>query len=342
MSVQSLQEEKNRLRHAEAAQENWTVLEAATLLRLPLMELLFKAQSIHRTHFNPNQVQLSTLLNIKSGGCPEDCGYCPQSARFETDVQASGLLDVATVAKAALAAREAGATRFCMGAAWRAPKDKDLDQVIPLIQAVKNLGMETCVTLGMLRPAHAVAIGRESRSRDIEKTPRAFGPVLEGPVHPVGGLGFVEHEFRVGKDRGAGGVDEAAEMVLVHVSHVNRGDLRGRDAAGRERVGQLAEFLRHEGARARVDQGVARAKLQQVAKDRHGQRVGGRAFQQLFGLGAVAGIGNFSERRRQRPVEERRDLDVADFQCRARFVPHRNPPSGHDARAAMMAREEPG
>ncbi len=181
MSVQSLQEEKNRLRHAEAAQENWTVLEAATLLRLPLMELLFKAQSIHRTHFNPNQVQLSTLLNIKSGGCPEDCGYCPQSARFETDVQASGLLDVATVAKAALAAREAGATRFCMGAAWRAPKDKDLDQVIPLIQAVKNLGMETCVTLGMLRPEHAAKLkdaGLDYYNHNLDTSPEFYGTVI--------------------------------------------------------------------------------------------------------------------------------------------------------------------
>ena len=129
---------------------DWTRDEVRALLDSPLNDLLFRAQSAHRQHFNPNEVQLSTLLNIKSGGCPEDCAYCPQSSKFETEVQASKLLDRQTVENAARKAKENGATRFCMGAAWRSPKDRDIEKVAELIGVVKDLGMESCVTLGML------------------------------------------------------------------------------------------------------------------------------------------------------------------------------------------------
>src|SRR5205085_11512566 len=121
----------------------------------PFNDLIFKAQQTHRENFDPNRVQLSTLLSIKTGGCPEDCGYCPQAARYHTGVENQGLMPVADVVKAAQAAKEQGAKRFCMGAAWRGPKQKDLDGVISMVKAVKELGMETCCTLGMLGEGQA-------------------------------------------------------------------------------------------------------------------------------------------------------------------------------------------
>lgn len=134
---------------------DWTREEVRLLLDSPLNDLLYQAHSLHRQHFNPNEVQLSTLLNIKSGGCPEDCAYCPQSSKFDTEVEASKLLDKRTVENAARKAKENGATRFCMGAAWRSPKDRDIEKVAELIGVVKDLGMESCVTLGMLNEQQA-------------------------------------------------------------------------------------------------------------------------------------------------------------------------------------------
>src|SRR5580693_9356914 len=129
---------------------DWTRDEIAALFALPFSELLFRAQAIHRANFDAREVQISTLLSIKTGGCPEDCGYCSQSASHETGLKASKLMDIAAVLADAQAAKDAGATRFCMGAAWRSPKDKDLDAVCEMVEGVKALGMETCVTLGML------------------------------------------------------------------------------------------------------------------------------------------------------------------------------------------------
>jgi biotin synthase len=127
----------------------------AALFELPFNDLLYRAQSVHRSHFDPNAVQLSTLLSIKTGGCSEDCGYCSQSARFHTDVPSQPLMSRDEVIAAARAAKARGATRFCMGAAWRGPKEKDLAQVTDMIRAVKDLGMETCATLGLLREGQA-------------------------------------------------------------------------------------------------------------------------------------------------------------------------------------------
>lgn len=129
---------------------DWQLPEARQLYHLPLNDLLFKAQTTHRKYFDSNRVQLSTLLNIKTGGCPEDCAYCPQSARFDTGVSAESLLDVETVKQAARQAKDNGATRFCMGAAWRSPREKDFIKVLELVGAVKDLGMESCLTMGML------------------------------------------------------------------------------------------------------------------------------------------------------------------------------------------------
>ena len=129
--------------------------EIASLFELPFNDLLYRAQTLHRRHHDPNAVQLSTLLSIKTGGCSEDCGYCSQSARFHTDVPSQALMARDEVLAAARAARARGATRFCMGAAWRGPKEKELEQVTEMIRAVKDLGMETCATLGLLREGQA-------------------------------------------------------------------------------------------------------------------------------------------------------------------------------------------
>jgi len=129
---------------------NWSKKEVVSLLSQPFNDLLFTAQQIHRENFNPNNVQLSTLMNIKTGGCPEDCAYCPQSAHYDTGVDAEKLLDLNDVLIQAKAAKDKGATRFCMGAAWRQPKQKDLEKVMTMGEAVKKTDMETCVTLGML------------------------------------------------------------------------------------------------------------------------------------------------------------------------------------------------
>ena len=129
---------------------DWILAEVEALFALPFNDLLFRAQGVHRRHFDPNAVQVSTLLSIKTGACPEDCKYCPQSARYHTGLKAEKLMEVEDVVAKAKLARDAGATRFCMGAAYRNPKDKDLDQIIGMIQGVRELGMETCATLGML------------------------------------------------------------------------------------------------------------------------------------------------------------------------------------------------
>ncbi len=141
--VQALKK-KNEIRH------DWQTQEVLSLMNQPLNDLLFQAQTIHRKYFDANTVQLSTLLNIKQGGCPEDCAYCPQSVRYETGVGAEAMLSLDKVKDAAVIAKQEGATRFCMGAAWRSPKEKDFKAVLDMVKEVKSLGMETCVTMGML------------------------------------------------------------------------------------------------------------------------------------------------------------------------------------------------
>jgi biotin synthase len=135
---------------APQIRHDWQVDEVLALYALPFNDLLFKSQSIHRANFNPNEVQISSLLSIKTGSCSEDCGYCPQSARYDSGVKSEALMPIDDVLKAAQLAQQQGATRFCMGAAWRKPKDSDIERVVEMVQGVKSLGMETCVTLGML------------------------------------------------------------------------------------------------------------------------------------------------------------------------------------------------
>ena len=134
---------------------NWQTEEIEALFDLPFNDLMFKSHSIHRENFNPSEVQISTLLSIKTGACPEDCSYCSQSARNDTGLERERLLPISEVVEAATEAKNNGATRFCMGAAWRNPTDKSLDHVIEMIKTVKDMGMETCVTLGMLEEKQA-------------------------------------------------------------------------------------------------------------------------------------------------------------------------------------------
>ncbi len=134
---------------------DWQPEEVLGLFSLPFNDLLFRAASVHRQHFDANGVQISTLLSIKTGGCPEDCAYCPQSSKFDTDVKADKLMDKNSIMAEAQKAKDAGASRFCMGAAWRSPKDRDIEKLSDIIEGVKSLGMETCATLGMLTPVHA-------------------------------------------------------------------------------------------------------------------------------------------------------------------------------------------
>src|SRR5258706_15375908 len=139
-------------RTIDSAEARWRLGEIEALFELPFMDLLFRAQQVHREHFDASEVQLSTLLSIKTGGCPEDCGYCPQSAHFDTGVEASNLMPLQEVVEAPQAAQAQGATRFCMGAAWRSPKARDIQRVSEMVHEVRALGLETCMTLGRLHP----------------------------------------------------------------------------------------------------------------------------------------------------------------------------------------------
>ena len=164
-----------------AVRHDWTHAQVGELFALPFPDLIFRAQNVHRLHFDPCQVQISTLLSIKTGGCPEDCAYCPQSARYHTGVEAQKLMEVDTVLREARAAKSAGASRFCMGAAWREPKDRDLDKVCEMVAAVKALGLETCATLGMLTRAQAnrlKAAGLDYYNHNLDTSPQYYGAII--------------------------------------------------------------------------------------------------------------------------------------------------------------------
>lgn len=164
-----------------AVRHDWTREEVEALFRLPFNDLLFRAHGVHRSHFAPNRVQLSTLLSIKTGACPEDCAYCPQSVHYDTGLKREPLMEVEAVVAAARAAKANGATRFCMGAAWRSPKDRDLAKVEAMVREVKRLGMETCVTLGMLRPEQAERLaqaGLDYYNHNLDTSPEYYGKII--------------------------------------------------------------------------------------------------------------------------------------------------------------------
>ncbi len=166
---------QGRLRH------DWTVEEILTLYQLPFADLIYQAQTMHRRYFDPNRIQVSTLLSIKTGGCPEDCAYCPQSGRYDTGLEREQLLSLDEVVAAAQAAKAKGATRFCMGAAWRAPKDRELEQLAKMVAAVKALGLETCMTLGMLTESQARRLkqaGLDYYNHNLDTSPQFYPRII--------------------------------------------------------------------------------------------------------------------------------------------------------------------
>ena len=164
-----------------ATPQAWSVQSVADIMALPFADLLHRAQTVHRAHFDPNKVELATLLSVKTGGCPEDCGYCPQSVHFDAGVEATKLMGVAAVRDAAQRAKASGATRFCMGAAWRAPKDRDIEAVAQLVKTVKEAGLEACCTLGMLADGHAEQLrdaGLDYYNHNLDSAPDFYGNVI--------------------------------------------------------------------------------------------------------------------------------------------------------------------
>lgn len=161
--------------------QRWSVEAVEELFKLPFTDLMFRAQQIHREHFDPNAVQLSTLLSIKTGGCSEDCGYCPQSAFHDAGVENRKMLEVSEVVRAAKAAQEAGADRFCMGAAWREPSKEDMESVVEMVKAVRGLGMETCATLGMLNDEQTEQLrqaGLDYYNHNLDTSPEFYGDII--------------------------------------------------------------------------------------------------------------------------------------------------------------------
>ena len=167
--------------NAFPVRHDWARSEVEALFDLPFAELLHRAGSAHRQHFDPAEVQVSTLLSVKTGGCPEDCGYCPQAARYHTGVEATKLMETDAVVAKARQAKAAGASRFCMGAAWRSPKDRDIPKVAAMIREVKSLGLETCATLGMLSGEQAQALkaaGLDYYNHNIDTAPELYGDII--------------------------------------------------------------------------------------------------------------------------------------------------------------------
>lgn len=208
-----------------AAVSRWTVAQVAALFELPFNDLLHRAHTVHCAHFDPNAVQLSTLLSVKTGGCPEDCGYCPQAARHHTGVDNEAMLAVDAVVTAARAAKAQGATRFCMGAAWRGPKQRDLERVIDMVKAVRALGMETCATLGMLKAGQAgqlKAAGLDYYNHNLDTAPEFYGEIVS---------------TRTQDDR-----LDTLEQVRAAGIHVCCGGIVGMGESRRERAGLVLQL----------------------------------------------------------------------------------------------------
>ncbi len=191
-----------------ATEARWSRAQVAALLALPFPELMYRAQTIHRQHFDPARVQISTLLSIKTGGCPEDCGYCPQAAGYETGTKAGKLMAVEKVLQEAREAKAKGAARFCMGAAWRSPKDHDLETVCTMIEGVKALGLETCVTLGMLtgpQSARLKQAGLDYYNHNLDTSPEYYGKIITTRVYQDR-LDTLEHVRAAGINVCCGGI----------------------------------------------------------------------------------------------------------------------------------------
>ena len=198
-----------------APADNWKVSEVEALLKLPFADLLYRAQQVHRAHFDPNAVQLSTLLSIKTGGCTEDCGYCPQSTRHSSGVEDQKMLAVQEVVAAARAAQQKGAGRFCMGAAWREPSDEDMACVVEMVKAVRGLGMETCATLGMLNDEQTEqlrAAGLDYYNHNLDTAPDFYGNIISTRDYQDR-LDTLERVRRAGMSLCSGGIVGMGESV---------------------------------------------------------------------------------------------------------------------------------
>src|SRR5690606_16286550 len=200
--------------HADTAsapielRHNWTRKEIRELFELPLMDLLYRAQTVHRQFFDPNRIQMSTLLSIKTGACPEDCKYCPQSGHYNTGLQKEKLLEVEKVVTQAKAALESGATRFCMGAAWKNPSEKDFPYVLEMVRQVRGLGLETCMTLGALTPAQAQALGEaglDYYNHNLDTSPEYYGEIISTRTYQ-GRLDTLGHVREAGIKVCSGGI----------------------------------------------------------------------------------------------------------------------------------------
>ena len=199
---------------------NWTREEAEALFALPFNELIFRAQNTHRQWFDPNEVQKSTLLSIKTGGCPEDCGYCSQSAKFETGIKATKLMDVDTVLGGARRAKASGASRYCMGAAWRSPKDRDIDAIVEMIKGVREMGMETCMTLGMLTPDQAGRLkeaGLDYYNHNVDTSEEFYGEIIT-TRNFEDRIETIRHVQDAGINVCAGGILGMGEQIGDHAS----------------------------------------------------------------------------------------------------------------------------
>jgi biotin synthase len=207
----------------------WSVAQIAQLFELPFSDLIYRAQNVHREHFDPNAVQVSTLLSIKTGGCSEDCGYCPQAARYHTDVEDQDLMALEDVVSAAQAAKDSGATRFCMGAAWRGPKQRDLEPVLKMVAAIKAMGLESCATLGMLKDGQAEQLkeaGLDYYNHNLDTAPEFYGDVIT---------------TRTYQDR-----LDTLERVREADIHVCSGGIIGMGETRNQRAGLLAQLANME------------------------------------------------------------------------------------------------
>ena len=201
---------------ATTSAQIWTVDAVAELFELPFNDLLYRAQQVHRAHFSADEVELATLLSIKTGGCPEDCAYCPQAARYHTGIVAEKLLPLAAVVAAAETAKQNGATRFCMGAAWREPKGRDIEKVQAMVTAVKSLGLETCATLGMLSDEQAIQLkqsGLDYYNHNLDTAPEFYGNIITTRVYQDR-LDTLGHVRRAGIKVCCGGIVGMGESRL--------------------------------------------------------------------------------------------------------------------------------
>ena len=200
--------------------DDWTKAEVEALFAMPFNDLLFNAQVVHRQHFNPNEVQVSTLLSIKTGACPEDCKYCPQSARYDTGLEKERLLEIEKVIQRAKEAKQVGSTRFCMGAAWRNPRDRDMPYILKMVEEVKSLGLETCMTLGMLTRDQAVALkqaGLDYYNHNLDTAPEYYGDIITTRTYEDR-LNTLENVRAAGMNVCSGGIVGMGETVSDRAS----------------------------------------------------------------------------------------------------------------------------